>query len=173
MDSHYDQVMKARANPGEGTRWYFAYSTTLDRAAFEQWRHEHGYEFFELPEGEVAEALDRDLVFDFPSRFWGGRVAGLAERAGHSAFGRLYEIPARDWPIVQHKEGLVTGMSVEHEVRVRVPRGEITAVAFVTNPARRSAEGPVSARFVEAMLRGARGAGLPAAWLERVEAAAR
>ena len=36
MDAHYDQVMKARAAAaGAPTRLYFAYSTILDRAAFE------------------------------------------------------------------------------------------------------------------------------------------
>ncbi|HEX8436697.1 MAG TPA: gamma-glutamylcyclotransferase, partial [Archangium sp.] len=39
MDSHYDQVMKAR-NQAEtaASKLYFAYSTILDRAAFEEWR---------------------------------------------------------------------------------------------------------------------------------------
>src|SRR3712207_6937317 len=45
----------------------FAYSTILDRAAFEEWRAQHSYDFFELPEGKLAEALDVDLVYDFPS----------------------------------------------------------------------------------------------------------
>ncbi|NPC86982.1 gamma-glutamylcyclotransferase, partial [Pyxidicoccus fallax] len=72
MDSHYDQVMKARqgADPS-ATRLYFAYSTILDRAAFDEWKQQHGYGFFELPEGRLAEAVDVDLVYDFPSRWWG------------------------------------------------------------------------------------------------------
>src|SRR5258707_1169696 len=57
MDSHYDQVMKARqAQADADTRLYFAYSTILDRRAFEQWRQEHGYSFFDLPAGGVGEA---------------------------------------------------------------------------------------------------------------------
>src|SRR6478609_1352036 len=106
MDSHYDQVMNARAKASDsGTRLYFAYSTVLDRAAFEEWRTQHAYEFFDLPAGEVVEAVDLDLVYDFPSRWWGGRVAGLVDKPGSSVFGRLFEIAGADWPIVEHKEG--------------------------------------------------------------------
>ncbi|HTU01507.1 MAG TPA: hypothetical protein VMG58_06810, partial [Candidatus Sulfotelmatobacter sp.] len=78
MDAHYDQVMAARERLEDGPpRAYFAYSTVLDPAAFEEWRHQHGYDFFRLPSGTRAEALDLGLVYDFPSRWWGGRVAGL------------------------------------------------------------------------------------------------
>ncbi len=58
MDSHYDQVMKAReAADASAKRLYFAYSTILDRAAFEEWRSQHSYDFFQLPEGRLAEAF--------------------------------------------------------------------------------------------------------------------
>jgi len=169
MDSHYDQVMKARNAADSGaTRLYFAYSTILDRAAFLEWRDQHSYGFFELPEGRLAEALDVDLVYDFPSRWWGGRVAGLTDAAGRSVFGRLFEIGGKDWPIIQHKEGAVTGMCVEREVRVRVEGQELKATAFVTSPRRASTEGPVSPRFIEALVRGAKSAGLPAEYIERL-----
>ncbi len=171
MDAHHDRVAKARASLAEAPpRLYFAYSTILDRVAFDAWKREHGYEAFELPEGELAEALDVDVVFDFPSRWWSGRVAGLADAPGASVYGRLYEIPGQDWPIVQHKEGAVTGMCVEREVKVRAGGRVVTATAFATRPERRSLEGPVSASFVDALLRGAEAAGLPASWRERVRA---
>lgn len=169
MDSHYDQVMKARSTADTAaTKLYFAYSTILDRAAFEEWRSQHGYEFFELPEGKLAEALDVDLVYDFPSRWWGGRVAGLTDTAGKSVYGRLYEIGGKDWPIIQHKEGAVTSMCVERLVRVRVEGQELQATAFVTSPRRASTEGPISQRFIEALVRGAQSAGLPAEYIERL-----
>jgi hypothetical protein len=169
MDAHYDQVMKARdAAQGGPARLYFGYSTVLDRAAFEEWRGQHGYDFFSLPEGRLAEARDLTLVYDFPSRWWGGRVAGLADAPGGRVWGRLYEIAPKDWPIIQHKEGAVTGMSVEREVRVLVDGRELAATAFTTSPRRASQDGPVSPRFVEALVRGARSAGLPAEWVERL-----
>jgi hypothetical protein len=169
MDSHYDQVMKAReAADASAPRLYFAYSTILDRAAFEEWRSQHNYEFFQLPEGRLAEALELELVYDFPSRWWGGRVAGLRDAAGGSIFGRLFEIAGKDWPIIQHKEGFVTGMCVERPVRVRVAGQELQATAFTTSPRRASTEGPISPRFVEALVRGAQSAGLPSEYVERL-----
>ena len=58
-------------------------------------------------------------------------------------------------------------------VRVRTDGQELTAIAFTTRPDRASLEGPISARFLEALVRGAKSAGLPAdyiASLDQVEA---
>ncbi len=173
MDSHYDQVMKKREAAGQGVRRYFAYSTILDRTAFLEWRSQHGYDFFELPEGKLAEAVDLELVFDFPSRFWGGRVAGLKDSPGASVHGRLFEVPEKDWAIIQHKEGAVTGMCVEKTVKVKVGGEVIEATAFATNPVRASGEGAVSAPFVQALTRGAQSAGLPAEWVAKIAVAAK
>jgi hypothetical protein len=168
MDSHYDQVMKKRDAAGGGTRQYFAYSTILDRQAFLEWRSQHGYDFFDLPEGKPAEAIDVSLVFDFPSRFWGGRVAGLSDAPGQHVYGRLFEISEKDWPVIQHKEGAVTGMCVETAVTVKVDGQNVQAIAFATNPARQSSDGPISPQFLEALVRGATSAGLPADWLQKL-----
>lgn len=170
MDAHYDQVMRARQAAGTGTRIYFAYSTVLDRPAFEEWRAQHSYEFFDLPEGRLAEAQGVALVYDFPSRWWGGRVAGLTDHDGASVWGRLFEIGEQDWPIIQHKEGAITNMCVEREVQVKVGDETLEALAFTTNPARASTFGPVSAPFVEALVRGARSAGLPDEWIQSLQA---
>ncbi len=166
MDAHYDQVMDARSRAdGAAERMYFAYSTILDRAAFEEWRHQHGYDFFELPPGEAGEAVDIALDYDFPSRWWGGRVAGLVDRPGASVHGLLFRIPGQDWPIIQHKEGLVTGMCVERTVQVRAGGRQLEATAFTTAANRKSKDGPLSPRFVEALVRGAESAGLPESWV--------
>lgn len=172
MDAHYDQVMKARDGAGQGTRRYFAYSTVLDREAFLEWRDQHGYGFFELPKGVHGEVEDLALVYDFPSRWWGGRVAGIQDAPGARVCGVVFEIAEKDWPIVQHKEGAVTGMSVEKPVKVKLTDGTfVDATAFATNPARRSLEGAVSTRFVDALVRGARSAGLSEAWVTALEGA--
>lgn len=168
MDAHYDQVMNARDSAGEGNRLYFGYSTVLDRAAFEEWRGQHSYDFFNLPKGEHAEAQDLELVYDFQSRWWGGRVAGLKDASGKVVHGLLFEIAEKDWPIIQHKEGVVTGMCVEKTVRVRVAGKDVEATAFTTNPARATDEGPISDRFVEALVRGATAAQLPAEWVAQL-----
>jgi gamma-glutamylcyclotransferase len=169
MDSHSEQVMRLRAEltrQAAPSRRYFAYSTVLDRVAFEAWRTEHGYGSFALAGGVVAEARDVDLVYDFPSRWWGGRVAGLVDRPGASVFGLLFTVAGPDWPVVQHKEGGITGMSVERPVRVLAGGEQVEATAFTTNPGRASLDGPVSPRFVEALVRGARAAGLPGPYVE-------
>jgi gamma-glutamylcyclotransferase len=166
MDAHYDQVMAARSRAeGAAERTYFAYSTILDRAAFEEWRQQHGYNFFDLPAGQPAEALDVALEYDFPSRWWGGRVAGLVDRPGASVHGLLFRIPGKDWPIIQHKEGFVTQMCVERPVRFWSGGRDLEATAFTTAANRKSSDGPVSPRFVEALVRGAEAAGLPASWV--------
>ena len=82
------------------------------------------------------------------------------------------EIPGKDWPVIQHKEGAVTGMCIEREVSVRCQGREVAATAFTTRPERSSQEGPVSARFVQALVRGAKAAGLPQAYIERIQAIA-
>ncbi len=170
MDSHYHQVMGARDKITEnGTRLYFAYSTVLDRAAFEEWRDEHSYQFFNLPEGKLAQAVGVDLVFDFPSRWWGGRVAGLVDKKDSVIFGRLFEISAKDWPIVQHKEGAVTGMCIERPIQVLVDGKTIEATAFTTSPQRASDLGPISAGFVEALVRGAEQSGLPQDYIQKLK----
>lgn len=149
-----------------GHKLYFAYSGALDRQAFAAWAEEHGYQHFGLPEGSVAEAKGIDLIFDFPSRWWGGRVAGLIEKHDSSIFGRVFEIAAEDWPIIQHKEGVVTGMSVEKTLLVQFDDQEFEAITFVTAPNRRSLDGPVSERYLEALTRGARQSGLPESYIE-------
>jgi gamma-glutamylcyclotransferase len=168
MDSHHDMVMKAREQADETPRLYFAYSTILDRAAFLEWRSQHGYDFFDLPAGQMAEALDVSLVYDFPSRWWGGRVAGLRDAPGQTVKGLLFEIAGKDWPIIAHKEGAITQMCVERKVRVRVDGQEQEAIAFTTNPRRATAEGEISQRFVDALVRGAQSSGLPEAWVEQL-----
>ena len=155
-------------------RLYFAYSTVLDPAAFDEWRQQHGYDFFSLPAGERAEALDLGLVYDFPSRWWGGRVAGLEDRPGSTVHGVVFSIAPVDWPIVQHKEGF------RHPHVHRAPGAGARPVRRAgghrlhhRSPARRSADGPVSPRFVEALVRGAAAAGLPAAWVESLRVSGR
>jgi gamma-glutamylcyclotransferase len=170
MDAHYHIVMKAReAIKDTKPKLYFAYSTILDRGAFEEWRHEHSYQFFNLPQGKLAEAENTDLEFNFLSRWWGGRVAGLVEKPGSKVYGMLFEIPAKDWPVVQHKEGFITGMCIERPIKVKVGNEEIEATAFTTTPARATAQGPISADFIEALLRGAQASGLPGEYIEKLK----
>jgi hypothetical protein len=174
MDAHYGKVMSAREKITEqSTKLYFAYSGVLDREAFEQWRSEHSYHFFELPPGQLAKAEDIDLVFDFPSRWWGGRVAGLIDRPGASIYGLLFEIPAKNWPVVQHKEGVITGMSIERVIQVIVNGKKVEAIAFTTAPERASLQGGISEDYLEALQRGAASSGLPPDYIASLPARAK
>ncbi len=173
MDAHYHKVMSAREKiKSTEPRMYFAYSGVLDREAFEKWKTEHSYQFFDLPKAQIAEAKGTDLIFDFPSRWWGGRVAGLVDRKGASVYGCLFEIAAVNWPVVQHKEGVVTGMSIERNIRVTVNDKEIEATAFTTSPERASTDGPISTRYIEALVRGAELSGLPAEYVKQLRSKA-
>jgi hypothetical protein len=49
----------------------------------------------------------------------------------------------------------------------------VEATAFTTLPERRSNEGPVSEQFVQALVRGARSAGLPEAYVSTLGTTAR
>lgn len=170
MDDHYSQVMNriAAAEKG-GTRRYFGYSSVLDLAAFDIWKREHGYDHYALPRGEICHARDATLVFNCNSRWWGGRVAGLVPMPGARVFGMLFEIRTEDWPIIEHKEGAVTGVSVAVPVVVMRADGEtFDAIAFTTNPARVSSDGPVSDRYISAWTAGATSAGLPAEYVQEV-----
>lgn len=161
------------------SRHYFCYSSSLDPAAFDEWKKSHGYEHFSLPKGEPATALGVAYVFDFPSRYWGGRVLSLEQLTDAAqpadVRGLVFEIPDSHWPIVQHKEGIVTGAAVEMPLKVLVgERGTkiVDATAFVTHPDRVSKDGPVSVRFLETVLGAYKARGVPQGAIESVRVAA-
>ena len=47
-----------------------------------------------------------------------------------------------------------------------IKREELDAIAFVTSPSRRSFDGPISERYLQALLRGMKQSGLPADYIE-------
>jgi cation transport regulator ChaC len=134
---------------------YFCYSSALDTTAFEEWAAGHGFSGFRFPQGTKARALSWKYCFDFPSRYWGGRVLSLAPTTNseHGAWGILFEVEDKDWGMIQHKEGVVTGVSVETELEVLVNGEKQKAFAFLTNPTRRSEDGPLSQQFLEVLKR--------------------
>lgn len=152
-------------------RAYFSYSPLIDPAAFEEWRRKHGYSF-QLPEGEVAEALDVDLVFDSPSTRWGGRIASLSRKPGRSVHGKLFRISGDDWAILQHAEGARAGKRVELPVQVRAGGKTVAATAFATNPDHATVKGPVSEEYARALAKAAEAARLPNPYVSRLKAEA-
>lgn len=170
MDDHYSQVMdRIKVAEKGGLRSYFGYSSVLDRSAFDIWKKEHGYDNYVLPAGELCHADNVAIEFNFMSRWWGGRVAGLAEKPGGRVMGLLIEIRSEDWPIIEHKEGVITGVSVAIPVVVTKADGQaVHATAFTTNPARISKEGPISDRYLSTWTAGARSAGIPEEFIKGV-----
>jgi hypothetical protein len=72
-----------------------------------------------LPEGELAEALDVEFVYDVPSAAWNGRVARLVDAPGRRVPGRLRAMPPPTWPRVARMEKVLAQATHERPVRVR------------------------------------------------------
>ena len=63
-------------------------------------------------------------------------------------------------------------MSIERSIKVTVNGKEIEATAFVTSPNRASTDGPISQRFVEALISGAKQSGLPDSYVASIKSKA-
>jgi len=112
------------------SRAYFAYSALLDPQTFARRVGEEGNASFRLPEGKVAEAQDVDLVFNYHSPRWGGRIASLVAMPGHTVFGRLLQLDEADFQLVRRAEGGKSGAFREMAVRVKVDGKVVEAVAL-------------------------------------------
>ena len=96
----------------------------------------------------MGEAQDVELVYDFQSRWWGGRLAGLGDKPGASVFGKVFEIAEKDGRSSSTRRALCAQhVRRQRPVRVKVGGQIVEATAFTTRPDRRSDEGPVSGRF--------------------------
>jgi len=154
-------------------RQYFAYSVLLDPETFALRMKEGGHATFRLPEGKVGEAQDVDIVFNFHSSKWGGRIASLVAMPGHSVFGKVLTLKDSDWAIVREAEGgAKSGAFVELAVQVKVDGKVISATALGAAPGRATTAGPVSESYANALARGAESAGLPKAYWEKLKAEA-
>ncbi|HVE86731.1 MAG TPA: gamma-glutamylcyclotransferase [Myxococcales bacterium] len=151
---------------------YFAYSVLLDPETFDRRMKEGGHPTFRLPEGKVGEAQDVELVFNFHSPRWGGRIASLVPMPGHSVFGRVLPLKDSDFAILRDAEGAKSGSFQELNVQVKVDGKLVPAVAFATAPGRATTSGPVSESYASALARGAEAAGLPRAYWEKLKAEA-
>lgn len=127
-----------------------------------------------LPDGELAEALDVDLLYDAQATEWGGRVARLVDAPGKKVMGLLRRMPAHSWTLVERLETALAQAVEERPVRVRTASGATLSARAFTPPAPgRAAQGVVSVAFLEAHARAAERASLPPAYVERLMAEAR
>ncbi len=160
------------ASSAPQTRPYFAWSVVLEGAERAAGLQRQGHGGFRLPAGTVAEARGLDLAYTQASERWGGRVAALVRKPGAAVFGLLFDVPVSDWPILRAMESGHAGECVELEVEVRAGEKTVKATALTPPPERATSAGPVSQRYANTLAKGAREAGLPAAYVTKLEAEA-
>ena len=120
--------MTALGPIGRLGRWAAAHA----RAVFVAWAAIALVFGFFAPRVETAlsgagwEATGSESVFArtlVDQNFRGLSSSGLmvvVHAPGQTVHGLVFEISEKDWPIIQHKEGVVTGMCVERPVRVKL-----------------------------------------------------
>src|SRR5436853_4551855 len=145
---------------------YFAYGSALSRRHIGEWAAEHGVDSRLFARGMPAVLRGYRLAFDVESRFWGGRVANLAEDEEAAVHGVLFEIPPPAKDAVLRKEGVATGLSEEIDVVVEAEGKHVAAKACVARPEKSGEEGPASGRLLEYLIEGAQERGLPESWIE-------
>lgn len=164
-------VGKAHEAAAGGAFTWFVYGSSLDRGSFESWARDHGYEVPSFEAARPAVLRGFRLAFDVASRSWGGAVASLAESSGDRVEGLAVPMPGLARGLVEHKEGVISGLYTAFPVTVEPVAGgaPISAVAFRAADSRRlPVEGRPVAAYLEALVRGARDAGLSPAWIERL-----
>ncbi len=154
---------------------WFVYGSSLDRGAFAEWAEHHGYAVPDLGRARPARLHGYRLAFDVLSRHWGGAVASLAEAPGEWVEGLAVGLPGAARGLVDHKEGVVSGLFEPFDVTLRDGEGrELAAVAYRAAPARRlPADAPPSPGYLEVLRRGAREVGLSQEWTARLDGLAR
>jgi cation transport regulator ChaC len=148
---------------------YFAYGSALSRRHIGEWAAEHGVDARLFARGAPAVLRGYRLVFDVESRFWGGRVADLAEDEDGVVHGVLFDIPVPARDAILRKEGVATGLSQEIDVTVEAEGKKVAAKAFVAKPEKRSEPGPASGRLLMYLVEGAQERGLPQSWVDELK----
>src|SRR3954463_13806993 len=144
---------------------YFAYGSALSKRHIGEWAAEHGVDARLFARGTPALLRGYRLGFGGGSRFWGGRVANLAEDKDGEVHGVLFDVPPAAQEAVLRKEGVATGLSQELDVTVQTGEGPVAAKAIVARPEKRGSPGPPSARLLAYLVEGARERGLPESWV--------
>ncbi|MCE9667698.1 gamma-glutamylcyclotransferase [Myxococcus stipitatus] len=128
-----------------------------------------------LPDGELAEALDVEVVYDVDSPPWGGRVARLVDAPGKSLPGLLRRLPTgATWDAVVRLEAALAGATATRSVKVRTATGATLVALAFTPPARTgTGPGPISEAFLVTLALAAERAGLSPDHVERLQAEAR
>jgi hypothetical protein len=151
---------------------WFLYGSSLDREAFRAWAGEHGYALPDFSRAFPARLDGWRLSFDVVSRYWGGAVGSLAPAHSARVEGLALPMPGAARGLAEHKEGAVSGLYRATPVSVAPLAGgePVAAVAWVASPDRRlPSEQPPAPAWLDAVIRGARSAGLSAGWVGELE----
>ncbi|AGC47308.1 hypothetical protein MYSTI_06035 [Myxococcus stipitatus DSM 14675] len=127
-----------------------------------------------LPDGELAEAMDVDVVYDVPSAAWGGKVARLVDAPGKRLPGLLRRVSPEVWDAMSRLEAPLAEATTSRPVKVITSTGGILSAHAFTPPARGGTPppGPISEAFLIAVAVAAERAGLSAEHVERLQAEA-
>src|SRR5438105_12228829 len=112
---------------------YFAYGSALSRRHIGEWAAEHGVDARLFARGAPAVLRGYRLVFDVESRFWGGRVANLAEDKDGTVHGGLFEVPPPPPDPILRKEAVPTGRPQDLDGTVEADAKPTQAKASVAN----------------------------------------
>jgi hypothetical protein len=156
------------AAPSKDFCW-FIYGSSLSQPAFATWAEQHGYRVPDFATAIPARLDGFRLTFDVISNFWGGAVADLAEAPGQSVEGLALPLPGSARGLVDHKEGVISGLYQPLPVRVAPLAGgkPLEALAFRAAADRRLlGEVAPAPAFLKALVEGARVAGLSEAYVK-------
>ena len=162
-------VGKAHEAAGSKDFRWFIYGSSLSQAAFASWAEQHGYHVPDFAAAVPARLDGFRLAFDVISNFWGGAVADLAEATGQSVEGLALPLPGSARGLVDHKEGVISGLYEPLAVTVAPLAGgkPLEALAFRAAADRRLLGDVAPApAFLKTLIEGAQAAGLSEAYLK-------
>jgi cation transport regulator ChaC len=112
-----------------------------------------------------ARLADHRLTFVWDSPGWGGGVGHIEAAAGDHVWGVLWDLTDEHLLVLDEYEGIDRGVYVRDVVTVDQEGRAIDAVVYLATDDRYKAP---SARYISALIRGAKAFAIPDAYIERL-----
>ena len=106
-----------------------------------------------------------DFVWDSPG--WGGGVGTVLPARGDVVWGALWELTDEDEEALDRYEGVAVGAYTKERVDLDAEAKKVNALVYIATDARPK---DPSARYVDALVRGAQAFSLPDDYVERLRA---
>jgi gamma-glutamylcyclotransferase (GGCT)/AIG2-like uncharacterized protein YtfP len=106
-----------------------------------------------------------ELAFVWDSPGWGGGVATVIPSSSREVWGVLWELTAEDEQMLDGYEGVANAVYTKERVDLDVAGKTVNALIYVATDARRKQP---SARYLDALIRGARAFSLPGHYVEHL-----